>query len=241
MRLSFEPSVVLAVLLAATAAAPARAADLPYEPIAVEGFSWTGVYVGGAIGYAFSDLDVRNRRQGDPFRYTDKVDSILGSAYIGANYQIGSIVVGAEADVTLGDFGGKTRGCGGAGAFAFKCKANADDVFGTIRGRIGYAFDRFLVFGTGGLAIAGDVDFRRDSPFGGAFDFQKKSSGTRYGYAVGGGVEYAVTDNVIVRGEYQYVDFGSEKFTARSDIGGTQPVQIDQDAHIIRAGVAYKF
>lgn len=244
MRLSSTSCLALAAALAASAV-PARAADLPFEApaeaIAVSGFTWSGVYVGGAIGYAFSDLDVKNRGLGDRFSYKNSLDGLTGTAFAGVNYQFDAIVVGAEADVTIGDFGGKSKGCGNGAPFNFTCKSNADDLFGTVRGRIGYAFDRMLVFGTGGLAIGGDVDFKRDSPFGAPFDFRKKSSGTRYGYAVGGGVDYAVTDNVIVRAEYQYVDFGKEKFTSRSAVGGTQPVEIEQDAHFVRAGVAYKF
>lgn len=243
MRLSLASSAALATIMAFSAA-PVRAADLPYEApaiaVAVEGFSWSGVYVGGAVGYAFSDLKVKDPVFGD-FRYKNSVDSIVGSAFVGVNYQFGALVVGAEADVTLGDFGGKSRGCPNNPPFTFGCKANAGDVFGTVRGRVGYAFDRFLVFGAGGLAIGDSVDFKRDSPLGGAFDFRKNDSGTRYGYALGAGVEYAVTDNILVRGEYQYVDFGKEKFSVRSSIGASQKVQIDQDAHIVRVGAAYKF
>lgn len=229
------------------AAGSASAADLPMEAppvVAVPGFSWTGAYVGGAIGYAFSDLKARNRNAlgGDLFSVTEDVDSVTGSAFVGYNHQFDSIVVGAEADISIGDFGGKTRGaCPAAGAFTFSCKANADDLFGTIRGRVGFAFDRFLVFGTGGLAIGSEVDFRRTSPFGAPFDFTKKESGTRYGYTLGAGVDHAVTDNIIVRGEYQYVDFGTEKLNLSNTIGGTQSVRIEQDLHLLRAGVAYKF
>lgn len=245
MRLSFAFGAAVAAVTA-FAGAPVRAADLPYEApamaVAVDGFTWSGVYVGGAIGYAFSDLKVKDRDFSD-FRYKDSVDSILGTAYVGVNYQFDAFVIGAEADISLGDFGGKSKGCGGAGAFALTCKANAGDVFGTVRGRIGYAFDRFLVFGTGGLAIGESVDLKRDFPAAPAFGFRKDDSGTRYGYAIGAGVEYAVTDNIIVRGEYQYVDFGKEKLNleSRSIAGASQRASIDQDMHVIRAGVAYKF
>ncbi|PZQ16886.1 MAG: hypothetical protein DI565_05695 [Ancylobacter novellus] len=226
-----------AAMLAATAAS-AAAADLPMEAppavVSVDGFSWSGVYIGGAIGYAWSDLKVRNSRLGDNFRYRNNVDSLIGSGFVGVNYQFEQVVVGAEADLSYADFGGKNRGC----FRGFVCKANAGDWFGTIRGRVGFAMDRALFFGTAGLAIAEGVDFKRT---GAPFSFDKDKSGTRYGYALGAGVDYAVTDNVILRGEYQYVDFGRESVRAVNAIGGGQPAKIDQVAHIVRAGVAYKF
>lgn len=220
------------------AAAPAAAADLPMEAppavVAVDSFTWSGAYIGGAIGYVWSDLKVKNTGLGDNFNYRNKVDSLIGTGFVGANYQFDQIVAGAEADLSLGDFGGKTRGC----FRAFVCKANGGDWFGTIRGRVGFAMDRVLVFATAGLAIGEGVDFKRT---GAPFPFAKDKSGTRYGYALGAGVDYAVTDNVFVRGEYQYVDFGRESVRAVNAIGGGQPAKIDQDAHILRAGVAYKF
>lgn len=219
-------------------AAPAAAADLPMEAppavVAVDGFSWSGVYFGGAIGYAFSDLKVRNSGLGDPLRYRDSVDSLTGAGFVGLNYQFGQLVAGVEGDVSYADFGGSTRGC----VQGFACRANAGDWFGTVRGRLGFAMDRWLVFGTAGLAIGEGVDFKRA---GAPFNFGKDKSGTRYGYALGGGVDYAVTDNIFVRGEYQYIDFGRESVRATNVIGGGQPAKIDQDAHILRAGVAYKF
>jgi len=225
-----------AALIAATL--PAVAADLPMEAppavVEVSSFTWSGAYLGGAIGYAFSDLKVRNSGAGDPLRYRDNVDGLTGSGFVGLNYQFDQIVVGAEADLSYADFGGSTRGC----VRGFGCRANAGDWFGTVRGRVGFAMDRVLVFGTAGLAIGEGVDFKRA---GTPFNFGKDKSGTRYGYALGGGVDYAVTDNVIVRGEYQYIDFGRESVRAVNAIGGGQPAKIDQDAHILRAGVAYKF
>lgn len=234
---------VLAAWLA-TAGVAAHAADLPLEvppaAVVVESFSWSGVYLGGAIGYAFSDLKVKNNGLGDKFSYRNDVDSLMGSGFIGVNYEVGGFVAGAEADISYADFGGKSRVCPGGSIFS--CKANADNWFGTVRGRLGFAFDRFLVFGTGGLAIGQDVDFKRtQSALPSAFNFSKDKSGVRYGYVLGGGVDYAVTDHIIVRAEYQYVDFGSDKLRAKNAFGGGQPARIDQDANIIRAGVAYKF
>ena len=231
-------TLIIGAAALAAATAPAMAADLPMEAppavVAVESFSWSGVYLGGAIGYAWSDLKVKNNGLGDNFRYRNNVDSLMGSGFIGLNYQFDQVVVGAEGDLSYADFDGKSRGC----FRAFNCRANAGNWFGTVRGRVGFAMDRVLVFGTAGLAIGEGVDFKRS---GAPFNFDKDKSGTRYGYALGAGVDYAVTDNVIVRGEYQFIDFGRESVRAVNAIGGGQPAKIDQNAHILRAGVAYKF
>lgn len=212
-----------AMLAAATAA---RAADVPYEappavipedPI-VAPFTWTGFYVGGNIGAGFGNSDTRYRG-GSADIYQS---GVVGGVYGGFNYQFHpNVVIGAEADFTFTDLDGDGA-IPGAGA-RVKQQANW---LSTVRARAGYAYDRFLAYGTGGVAFA---DLETSAPGG-------SESNTRTGWTVGGGLEAAITDNIVGRVEYQYVDFGSDS----SRIGG-RSVSSDFNASIVRAGIAYKF
>ena len=97
----------------------------------------------------------------------------------------------------------------------------------TIRARVGGTFDRFLVYGTGGIAFA---------------DLETKVRGSgsktenKVGWTLGAGIETAFTDNIVGRLEYQYLDFGDNS----TNIGGTR-VKSSFTDNVVRAGVAYKF
>ena len=96
----------------------------------------------------------------------------------------------------------------------------------SIRGRAGVAFDRFLAYGTGGVAFA-DVDVTS-----GAY----KESNTHVGWTVGAGLEGMITPNVTARLEYMYADYGSQDYTF-----GPTTTDIDVTSNVVRAGVSYKF
>ncbi|WP_181706751.1 outer membrane protein [Chthonobacter rhizosphaerae] len=214
--------VIAALLVGSTAlvAVPAFAADLP-EPIpaapayeaVVEStaFDWTGAYVGGAVGYAFGEY---GGDAGD-----ESVEGFTGGVFAGYNYAVTpNWIVGAEADIFAGPSEDFT--VGGVGV------ETSTAVFGTVRGRVGYAFDSFMVYGTGGLAVGwGEADFNGGS-----------DSNTHLGWAAGGGVEAALTQNVTVRAEYLYVDTSEESYSAN----GTT-VDADLDGHLVKVGVGYKF
>jgi outer membrane immunogenic protein len=121
--------------------------------------------------------------------------------------QSGSFVYGIEAD-------------GGWAGIEDDIDDVTVDWTSTVRGRIGYAFDSVLVYATGGAAIGGvDSDIIGDGD-------------TRLGFAVGGGVEAALTDNISAKVEYQYIDLGDD------DIDGS-PVEFD--AHTVKAGLNFHF
>jgi outer membrane immunogenic protein len=96
------------------------------------------------------------------------------------------------------------------------------DWLSTVRGRVGFALDNFLIYGTGGAAI-GEVTYD---------DGVVDDSDTRVGWTAGAGVEAALTDNISIKGEYLYVDLGEE------EIGG---VDVDVNAHTVKGGVNYRF
>ena len=193
---------------ASAADLPARAA--PPAPIvaAVPLFTWTGFYVGVNAGYGWSNDDF------DAVDLADEDDDggFVGGAQVGYNYQIGSFVVGLEGDIQYADFGGDDR-------FDFDGDGildddfNNSDWFGTVRARAGVAFDRALIYATGGFAFADDAS----------------------GWTVGGGLEYAFTNNLSAKIEGLYVNLDQD-----NDFLG---FDIDDDAEfgVVRAGLNYRF
>jgi outer membrane immunogenic protein len=209
-----------ASLIALSAAAgPAAAADITqdsytpppdvtYNP--APAFTWTGLYLGGLVGYGWGNADTDN---GD-----FDADGFLGGVFTGYNYQLpNNVVVGIEGDVTYHD----QSGSGGAPTTSVDTDWN-----GTLRGRLGYAFDRFMPYVTGGLAV-GNVEASE----GGTSD-----STTAVGWTAGAGVETAITDNIVGRVEYRYTDLGSDNFT----LGTTAP-DVDVSSHSVLVGLGFKF
>ncbi|WP_349940121.1 outer membrane protein [Fulvimarina sp. MAC8] len=179
-------------------------------PVAI----WSGPYAGTFVGYNVSRFD-------DLRGASISGDGVAGGAYAGFNLQDGSLVYGVEGDI------------GGAGFDATRRNAlgNLDlsgesNVFGSLRGRVGVDVDPFLVYGTGGLAIA-ETELR----LGGVSD-----SETSVGYTLGAGVEAKITDSISTRLEYRYSDFGSSDY----DLGRTS-VSSGFDEHSVRAGVSLNF
>ncbi|MEL7528692.1 MAG: outer membrane beta-barrel protein, partial [Pseudomonadota bacterium] len=174
----------LAVTVATAGTAPVLAADLPqapapaYEavPAQQQSIDWTGIYVGGNLGWSFGSFD---NSFGGTNLDTD-ANGVAGGLYAGYNYQVTpNVVLGAEADFTLSDLE-DTKSAGGV---SLKSKSDWNS---NIRARIGYAFDRYLVYGAGGLALA-------DLEVSGNGDSDSK---TAVGWTLGVGGEAAITNNV---------------------------------------------
>lgn len=199
------------LLLAAAAitlvTAPGFAADLGarrstpyYAPPAQNLFNWTGFYAGGHAGWGWGSA-----LGADPSGY-------LIGLQAGYNFQYASgLLTGIETDIAISGIEG--------GNFEL-------DYLGTVRGRLGYAVDRFLVYGTAGLAYG-----RGDVRLGGLSNEQ-----THFGYAVGAGVEAMIAPNITARLEYLYSDLGRETYKT---VGG--PARVNFDASIVRTALNYKF
>ena len=211
--------VAVAGLVAGAGAAsaadlPARTAPIAPAPMiaAIPVFTWTGFYVGANAGYGWGNVNLNGwaNNIGD-------LDGFVGGGQIGYNYQMGQFVVGLEADLQAADLSsGNNLGLVGV----------KTDYFGTVRARVGVAFDRFLPYVTGGWAY-GNVK----TSIGGVGSTDKSHTG---GYAVGAGLEYAFTNNWTAKVEYLYVDLG-EKSVFNTG------VKVGTDFSVVRAGVNYKF
>jgi len=224
---------LLATVALAALSAPAAAADLatkyPVKAVAVPVFSWTGFYIGANAGYG-----------GGSYSY-DYAPGVVGTGdanssgwlvggQIGYNYQFSNnVVLGLETDLQWTDISGQVGGVLVAGGNTIS--GTKLDYFGTIRARLGYAVDRFLPYITGGVAY-GDV---KSNLINGGF--WTSTSNTNWGWTLGVGAEYAVTNNWTFKAEYLYVDLGS------NDLGpaGIVTASGDNKYNIVRAGVNYKF
>jgi outer membrane immunogenic protein len=228
MKKLFLAGVALAVLSAGAAAAadlPRRSAPVAPAPVvaAIPVFTWTGFYAGVNGGYAFGEGSRRliDTTTGATAVVSGDDEGFIGGGQVGFNYQIGTFVVGLETDIQYADLGGEDQFTVGGTTFRTR---GSDNYFGTLRGRAGLAFDRFMVYGTGGLAY-GDVG----------------SFGTEgVGWTAGGGVEYAFTNNITAKVEGLYVSLdrnndayviGGNSFTPRGN----------EEFGLVRAGLNFKF
>jgi outer membrane immunogenic protein len=212
------------------AAVPALAADLaspPAYPPAVPLFTWTGLYLGGQIGYGWGT----DRLTVSPFGFgTDFTpNGVVGGAHIGYNLQLNQFVVGLEGDVEGTDISRSFS----PGGVRFDTSI---PVQGSIRGRLGVAFDRALLYATGGAEFASF-----ETSVTGFFRGVDQTSTTRTGWTVGGGIEYALTGNWSIRAEYRFADFGHFSVATPVTFGFGSFVNHHETENAVRAGFSYKF
>jgi outer membrane immunogenic protein len=226
----------------------ASAADLtPYtKGPPVLPFTWTGVYFGGNAGYGFQ-TDSNDILLTNPSGSTSGLNETGGFVGIqmGYNYQLGMLVLGIEGDVQAANIKKSSTATLDAAGDALQASGNFTD-FGTIRGRIGAAFDRLLIYGTGGAAI-GDVSNTLQVKFANGNSSFLQDDATQFGYVVGAGIEYAVMPRVSVKLEYQYINLGSYSLSGPVLSGGaptgavTTSNSINNDIQTVRLGVNWFF
>lgn len=256
--------------IAIAAASAASAADLPARRGPVEApvflppaFTWTGFYVGVNAGYAFRAEDSATTTGNPGFQNlvpggiapgSLKVggEGFIGGGQIGYNYQINRIVFGLETDIQYVDNKGGSSFIG-APVLGSQLNTSADSeltYLGTLRARIGYTpVDRFLVYATGGLAY-GEVKSNA-SVFGvqnAALGWTGSKSDTKFGWTVGAGAEYALTNNWTLKGEYLYYDLGKSTTATAANAAAAAAIpnvayvnRVETTGHIVRAGLNYKF
>ena len=220
----------------AIAASTAHAADLPgrYSPApaynAMPIFTWTGFYAGLNAGYGWN---VGDSRFYDPaFGTVERPPRRRLRRRRPGRLQLPvRHVRGRRRDATFSMPPSATRAPPTAPPIT---RAIRDGFFGTIRARAGVAFDRALVYGTGGFAY-GDVGGNRgyDPVLG-----YHSGDEINWGWTLGGGVEYAITNNFTAKVEGLYVDLDTkDNYT----LGGRVSVDRDAEFGVLRAGVNYKF
>jgi outer membrane immunogenic protein len=213
-------------MLTLSAALPAAAADLPprvapygapaYQPA----YNWTGFYLGLNAGGGWGSSDWAG------MGVTNSPGGGMIGVTAGYNWQgVGPWVFGIEADIDWTNFNDSTL-C----QFGTTCETR-NDWFGTARGRVGYAWDRFMPYVTGGVAF-GNIEAKQSG-----FGFGSVSD-TNIGWTVGAGLEAAIAPRWTAKVEYLYADMGDTNCAVPVC---SLPTNVDLRMNILRGGLNYRF
>jgi opacity protein-like surface antigen len=234
---------------AMTMAGPALAADMPVKAAPfVERFSWTSCYLGGHIGGGFAQKDIT-----DPVQLVQ--DSFLGAGstvgvttvnpspsgaviggQIGCDYEFpSSFVIGVEGSASGSTMRGSQNAVLPLGNPDVALVQANTDFLASITARVGYAFDNVLVYARGGAALAGDK-FEVSGTFTGLpYDFRGLDN--RFGWVVGGGVDWAFSRHWSTFLEYDYYGLGHGNVLMQDGINGfAGTVNVKQNVQVVKVG-----
>jgi len=226
--MSFRALLVVALFSGAAVCAHAADQAVPrgpsYYPNAYypTSINWTGWYVGVQLGGGFGSASWT-----DPFSQASnslQPAGVVAGGQFGVNWMRDSLLLGVEADFTWTDLKSATD------AASFNSRW-----LSLVTGRVGYAFNQFLVYAKGGAAFASARATVTD--LGKLAD---TGTTTQVGWTVGGGVEYALSPNWSVRLEYDFVDLPTRDMILHGP-QGSQPVGIDFTVQKVVAGINYRF
>jgi outer membrane immunogenic protein len=220
------------ILMASTALCAfgfsANAADMavkaPPMLVPVDVYNWTGFYVGGHLGggWLSSSDDIATYQRftgaaGVPHtlqtgRFNSNNGFVFGGGQAGYNWQFGKVVAGIEADLSAAGAGTNRTLILTEGPITDTVSVSrGPDWFGTVRGRLGYLVDpRVLAYFTGGFAFGHSPNSFNQFITGpgpvGTFAVNNSNGSTHTGWTVGGGLEYMITHQWSLKGEYQYIE-----------------------------------
>jgi outer membrane immunogenic protein len=208
--------IALSLLLSASMARADNASRPIYKSSSTwtPNFTWTGFYLGANVGFGLSDKT--------------NASGFVDGGTVGYNYQMGSLVLGFEGDYDWSGIKASST-LWACAASATGCKTS-NNWIATVRGRIGYAFDRYMPYLTAGIAY-GNVKTTTDSG---------SDAANRPGYAIGAGLEYAITNHWTAKIEYLYVDLSDRHCSATCGSPPT-PLVADFKENLFRVGLNYKF
>ena len=213
-----KKALLIATALIAVASSSALAADMrPPPPVYTKAppppppFSWTGFYIGGNLGAAWTKTNISDSLFGLNFNNGNNAVFVAGGQ-VGFNYQFGNVVLGVEGDFDwAANNNNSTVAVVGPLGDLFTATAN-DRWMATVAGRLGYAFDRWMIYAKGGGGWVGANSFTVTDITTGV-SFNPGSSSTLSGWLVGGGFEWAFANNWSFRAEYDYFGLSGRSFT----------------------------
>jgi outer membrane immunogenic protein len=235
--------LIVGVLGLAALASSVWAADLPVQvqpyvkaPPPLPPFSWTGCFAGGHGGVLWTRKDWTQQPPAAVAALgSQDGSSWLGGGEVGCDYQFNSwLVVGVQGDYAWTD----------------ARSIHSDLVIGTwdrtrikslasVTGRVGYAWDHWLVYGRGGAAWVHETYDRFVPATTALFDTAQE---TRQGWTAGGGVEYAINRWLTMFVEYNYYDFGSNTLNFTTGAGAfSANIAIDQRVQVARGGFNFRW
>lgn len=225
-------------ILTSTAAIAGGSIKDDYAPAAT--YNWSGAYIGVHGGLATGNTTADADLLGFITVSTDyDMSGGFYGGHVGYNHQIGNAVFGIEGALSGGDISG-SQSC----VILFNCARNVD-MLASVSGRIGYAMDRSMVYGSLGVAWA-DVETNvTDNIVGGGL-INLRGGETHVGLRVGFGFEHAIAPNIVARVEYAHYQFGDETHNLGLEIGGTPvplsiPSNVSLDMDTLNVGISIKF
>jgi outer membrane immunogenic protein len=231
-------NVMKKVLLIGTAVAAlmggsALAADIPLKaPPQAAAWGWSGFYTGTQAGIGWGDVDnsfqvVGNPRTAQP---DYRIHGGVAGSHAGFNLQYGQFVLGLEGDYEWANITGNDNGRGGA------VDTTTLTWMASARGRLGIAWNQFLLYGTGGYAWAN----ARYSLGAGLTNNQQND--TIHGWTAGGGIQWMLSANWSVRAEYRFTKFDEDSlfFAAKGPINA-QTIRFQPDLNVVRVGLSYRW
>ena len=222
----------VAISAAANAAdLPSRKGPLPVMAAPSAAFTWAGSYIGVNLGSGLNATTLSGMGQGFGAHF-------MGGVQLGHNWQFGSgIVAGLETDIAY-------RAPASVNSQWLYETSTASGFLGTARVRLGMGLDRALVYVTGGLAYGNPAAPKAIiAPWAGYAGIREANNGTvQVGWTVGGGLEYAMSPNWSVKGEYLYADLGTKSLRYGDfPTGWTTWTPVHTKEHVVRAGLNYRF
>jgi len=262
---------VVALILAgnAQAADVVQTYEAPeVAPVVVDSapaFGWDGFYVGGQLGGSWASSDISSDfraaaggglTSGRLLGWSPDPSGFVGGIYAGYNFDLGNdVILGIEQDFVWGDVdnrtGYKTMNPSFTGFSSYDgltARTGVEQKWaGATRVRAGYAMDRFLPYLAAGVAYGkvrgfGNGVLSDSTGSASTLAFAVSGSEVMTGWTIGTGADYAVTDNMLLRLEYRYADYGDTSYNM--NMGGTVgdvKFKLDHKTNDVRVGVAYKF
>jgi outer membrane immunogenic protein len=223
MKGSFLVSVGLVSLFAG----PVIAADLPVKAAPPPApYNWTGCYAGGHFGSLFEESSW------GALGSHDGTGLLLGGQ-VGCNYQLSTWVFGIQGDAAWSNLSGTHADQLNVGL----TDETKIDLLSSLTARFGYAWGRLLAYGKAGGAWTHEnynIQFADTATFA-------STSDTRSGWTIGGGFEYAITNNFTMFFEYNYYDFGTQTISFASVAGSSLLSDIRERDSVVKVGANWKF
>jgi outer membrane immunogenic protein len=199
--------LIAAISVLALMGGSAYAADFAPPPAT----DWAGLYIGGHAGYVFGNVDADGAGA--------DIEGFMGGALGGYNLQSDNLVFGVEADFGFGSVDGHDFN---SADLSYELKSN-----GHLRGRLGVDMDMFMPFIAAGLAV-------------GNFDVEEQGGGNHdsralLGFTAGAGVDVRASENLVIRAEYLYDNYGSKNFDVYSG------VDVGFNTHTVRGALIWEF
>jgi outer membrane immunogenic protein len=261
-------AIVVFVAITAFTGTPALAADIALKApsVAPQIYSWSGCYVGGSVGGSFARSSYSGNPTGD-FRTPEPVgepsiipnlaaitagvlnpSSAIGGGEVGCNWQIHSIVIGLESDVSGWNLSKSLTATGpgdpeAPGTSLTVATSESSHWLATVRPRVGFAYNNWLFYASGGVAFT-NITFSQSVLFSASNSAMAGSvTGTLTGWTAGAGVEYGITHNWLLKAEYLYVGFPSQSLTEINPAFPTFNANASNrlSTSIVRIGLDYKF